>query len=89
MDNGKIQLHNVDFDDFIKAVDECKGDVYLETNDGDVLNLKSKLCQMLGLSTILKNTEVTEATIRCTDPEDETMLFRFNLYGEIPGEDKK
>lgn len=89
MDNGKIQLHNVDFDDFIKAVDECKGDVYLETNDGDVLNLKSKLCQMLGLSTILKNTEVTEATIRCTNPEDETMLFRFNLYGEIPGEDKK
>ena len=56
MDNGKIQLHNVDFDDFIKAVDECKGDVYLETKDGDVLNLKSKLCQMLGLSTILKNT---------------------------------
>ena len=89
MDNGKIQLHNVDFDDFIKAVDECKGDVYLETKDGDVLNLKSKLCQMLGLSTILKNTEVTEATIRCTNPDDETMLFRFNLYGEIPGEDKK
>lgn len=87
MDNGKIQLHNVDFDDFIKAVDECKGDVYLETADGDVLNLKSKLCQMLGLSTILKSTEIAEATIRCTDPEDETMLFRFNLYGEVPGDD--
>lgn len=86
MDKGKIQLHNVDFDDFIKAVDECKGDVYLETTDGDVLNLKSKLCQMLGLSTILKNTEISEATIRCTNPEDETMLFRFNLYGEVPGE---
>lgn len=54
-----------------------------------MLNLKSKLCQMLGLSTILKNTEVTEATIRCTNPDDETMLFRFNLYGEIPGEDNK
>lgn len=86
MDKGKIQLHNVDFDDFIKAVDECKGDVYLETEDGDVLNLKSKLCQMLGLSTILKSTEIDEATIRCTNLEDETMLFRFNLYGEVPGE---
>lgn len=83
MDN-KIQLHNIDFEDFIKAIDECKGDVYLETTDGDVLNLKSKLCQMLGLSTILKNTEVAEATIRCTDKADETMLFRFNLYGEMP-----
>ncbi len=87
MDNRKIQLHNVDFEDFIKAIDECKGDVYLETIDGDVLNLKSKLCQMIGLSTILKNTEVAEATIRCTNAEDETMLFRFNLYGEVPKED--
>ena len=84
MDNGKIQLHNVDFDDFIKAIDECKGDVYLETSDGDSLNLKSRLCQMLGLSTILANTEVEEAWVRCTNKDDETMLFRFNLYGEMP-----
>lgn len=88
MDNKKIQLHNIDFEDFIKAIDECKGDVFLETKDGDVLNLKSKLSQMLGLSTILKNSEVAEATIRCTDPEDETMLFRFNLYGEISQKDE-
>ena len=86
MDNGKIQLHNINFDDFIKAIDECKGDVYLETKDGDILNLKSKLCQMIGLSTILNHSEVAEATIRCTNPEDETMLFRFNLYGEMPKE---
>ncbi len=82
MDNNKIKLHNIDFDDFIKVIDSCKGDVYLETGDGDVLNLKSKLCQMLGLSTILKNTEIEEASIKCANPEDETMLFRFNLYGK-------
>lgn len=87
MNNDKIQLHNVDFNDFIKAIDECKGDVYLETSDGDVLNLKSKLCQMIGLSTILSNTEVAEATIRCTNTEDETLLFRFNLYGKLPEEE--
>lgn len=84
MDTRYIKLHHVDFDDFIKTVEECKGDVYLETTDGDVLNLKSKLCQMIGLSTILSNTEVAEATLRCTNPDDETMLFRFNLYGEVP-----
>lgn len=84
MDNTRIQLHNVDFDDLIKAIEECKGDVYLETEEGDVLNLKSRLCQMIGLSTILAKTEVTEATLRCVDPEDESLLFRFNLYGEIP-----
>ncbi len=82
MDNKNIQLHNINFADFIKAIDECKGDVYLETKDGDVLNLKSKLCQMIGLSTILNKTEVVEAKLRCTNPDDETMLFRFNLYGK-------
>lgn len=86
MDNSKIKLHNIDFAEFIKAIDKCKGDVYLETSDGDVLNLKSKLCQMIGLSTILSSTEVAEATLRCTDPEDETMLFRFNLYGKTDKE---
>ena len=84
MDKQKIQLHNINFEDFINAIDKCKGDVYLETKEGDVLNLKSKLCQMIGLSTILKNTEVEEATVRCANQEDETMLFRFNLYGEKP-----
>lgn len=84
MNIGKIQLHNIDLSDFIKAVDECKGDIYLETSDGDVLNLKSKLCQIIGLSTILNNAEIVEANIRCAKPEDETLLFRFNLYGELP-----
>lgn len=79
-----IKLHNIDFDDLIKAIDQCKGDVFLETKDGDVLNLKSKLCQLIGLSTIFKNSDVAEASLRCTNPEDETLLFRFNLYGEIP-----
>ncbi len=79
-----IKLHNVNFDDLIKTIDECKGDVYLETTDGDVLNLKSKLCQMIGISTILRNSEVSEAKLRCTNSDDETLLFRFNLYGEIP-----
>lgn len=84
MNFEKIQLHNVDLVGLIKVIDKCKGDVYLETADGDSLNLKSRLCQMLGLSTILSSTEIEEAWVRCTDKEDETMIFRFNLYGEMP-----
>ena len=71
MDFEKIQLHNVDLED-------------LETKDGDSLNLKSRLCQMLGLSTILSSTEIGEAWVRCTNKNDESMIFRFNLYGEMP-----
>lgn len=84
MDINNIELHNIDFEELIKAIDLCKGDVYLETEEGDVLNLKSKLCQMIGLSTVLSNTEIKVAKIHCTNQEDETMLFRFNLYGEMP-----
>ena len=84
MSYRKLQIHNVDFEDLIKVIDKCTGDVYLETADGDSLNLKSRLCQMLGLSTIFANTEVEEAWVRCTNQDDETMLFRFNLYGEMP-----
>lgn len=83
----KLQLHDIDFKDFIEAVDACKGDVFLETDEGDVLNLKSKLCQIMGLSNILKGANVAEATVRCVNPEDETKLFRFNLYGEKPEKD--
>ena len=40
MNYEKIQIHNVDFEDLIKVINKCKGDVYLETSDGDSLNLK-------------------------------------------------
>lgn len=83
-----IELHNVTLEDFIKVIDHCKGDVYLETEEGDTLNLKSKLCQLLGLSSLLSKTEIIDTSIRCTEPEDEIMLLRLNLYGEIPGEEK-
>ena len=37
MINGNdIALHNADFGDFIKTLDHCKGDVFLETADGTV-----------------------------------------------------
>lgn len=83
-----MTLHNLDLADFIKTLDSCKGDVFMETADGDVLNLKSKLCQIIGLANILKGAEISEAKIRCTNPEDESLLFRFNLYKEVPGEKK-
>ena len=43
MDTSKMTMHNVDVADFIRTLDTCTGDVFLETKEGDVLNLKSKL----------------------------------------------
>lgn len=80
-----LVMHDIDMADFIQTLDKCKGDVFLETTDGDVLNLKSKLCQMIGVANIMKGAVIKEAALRCTNPEDESLLFRFNLYKEVPG----
>lgn len=85
--NDNFQMHNIDFNEFINALDKCTGDVFLETSEGDVLNLKSKLCQIMGIANILKGATVSEATIRCANKDDETLLYRFNLYHDMP-EDK-
>lgn len=77
-------MHDIDIADFIQTLDKCRGDVFLETEEGDVLNLKSKLCQMIGVANIMKDAIIKEVTIRCADPADESLLFRFNLYKEVP-----
>ena len=84
-----LVMHDIDMADFIQTLDQCKGDVYLETNEGDVLNLKSKLCQMIGVANIMKDAIIKEVTLRFTNPEDESLLFRFNLYKEVPNNSKE
>ena len=32
-----IVMHDIDMADFMKTLDQCKGDVFLETKEGDVL----------------------------------------------------
>lgn len=82
-----LDIHNIDIQDFMATLDKCKGDVFIETDEGDCLNLKSKLCQIMGIANILKGVMVSDVRIRCTNPDDETLLFRLNLYHEVPKKD--
>jgi hypothetical protein len=68
----KFEMNNIDVQKFVEALDKCKGNVYLVTEENDHFNLKSKLSQLAG---------VLKASIVCDDPEDESMLFRMNLFG--------
>lgn len=36
-----IDLHDVDVKDFIRTVESCKGNVYLETGEGDPVSISS------------------------------------------------
>ena len=78
-----ISLHNIDVDKFLTVLDTCKGNVYLVTREGDHLNLKSKLCQLIGLTQLIEGGKITEAYVLCDNQEDESKLFRFGLYGEV------
>ncbi|HOO61773.1 MAG TPA: hypothetical protein PKV44_05050 [Bacillota bacterium] len=76
-----FSLHNVDVQEFMKALDSCTGDVMLITEENDRFNLKSKLSQITGLVKLIEGGMLVSAKIYCSNPEDESLLFRLNLFG--------
>ena len=51
------------------------------------MNLKSKLCQIVGLTQLIEGGKIANASIVCDKQEDETKLFRFNLFGDTAKQD--
>ena len=88
-----IELHNVEVQAFLAEIDKCEGNVFLVTDEGDRINLKSKLCQLIGLTQLIEGGKISNAHLECQKPEDESKLFRFNIFGtnadEVPAEEKK
>ena len=77
-----VQIHDFDFNKLMEFAATTKGEVFLKTNEGDVLNLKSRLTQLLVLSGAIAQGTIEEATVTCTDKDEESALFRLNLYGD-------
>ena len=77
-----LELHDIDVTAFLAVLDTCEGNVYLVTREGDHLNLKSKLCQLVGLTQLIEGGKIAEAYIVCENKDDERKLFRFNLLGD-------
>ncbi len=65
-----------DVNDFIAAVDSCKGEVYLTSAFGDKYNLKSKFSQFIGIGELLKE-HGDELELFCDEKEDERKLINF------------
>ncbi len=80
----EMKLHDIDVADFIRTVEKCKGNVFLRTAEGDCFNLKSRLSAIVGLAELIKGGIIAEAVLQCELQEDETKLFRFNLFREVP-----
>ena len=78
-----MNLHNIDVVEFLAVLDTCEGNVYLVTGEGDKLNLRSKLCQLIGLTKLIEGGRIAEASIYCENKNDESELFRFNFFGDM------
>ena len=77
-----LNLHNIDVAEFLAVLETCEGNVFLVTIEGDRLNLKSKLCQLVGLTKLIEGGKIAEASVYCENVRDESKLFRFNCFGD-------
>ena len=66
---------------FFETLNECKGRVELVTEEGDRLNMKSKLCQYIAMTDIFSNAEIGEVEIMLSEPEDVMRLVEFMVKG--------
>lgn len=68
-------------DKFFKVVESCTGRVELVTDEGDRLNLKSKICQYVALANIFSDGSIKEVELVAYNTEDVNKLYKFMLEG--------
>ena len=75
----KLKITEIaDIKGFQKALDQCKGTVNIITPEGDVLNLKSKLSQLITINIILVGISKLSSIVIYTESEqDAENLARF------------
>lgn len=77
-----MKLANIiEIDNFLKTVDKCTGSVWLESVEGDKINLKSKLSQYIAINALI-SCEAEKLELFCSLPEDEQRFFKF--FNENP-----
>ena len=79
----KMKMYNIkDLDKFMKLIDECKGQVFVISDEGDKLNMKSKLTQFVALSNLFSSGYIERLELETTDEEDSARLLQFMMDGE-------
>ncbi len=77
-----MKIQNLtDVDGFFKVVDHCKGKVELVTDEGDRLNLKSKLSQYVSLSKLFTDNSIPEMELVVYEPDDTVKFINFMTNG--------
>lgn len=70
-----MKLKNLgEVNDFLKTVDQCRGEVWLSDDDGNHINLKSKLSQYVAIGMLLSD-RGGDMNLFCEFPEDDAKFF--------------
>lgn len=64
-----------------KVIDSCQGRVELVTNEGDRLNLKSKLSQYVALANVFSDGKIGELELIAYEHDDVNKLISFMYNG--------
>ena len=74
-----MKLFDIEINKLIELLDRSKGNVFLVTDEGDNLNLKSKLCQLYGVRTLLEKSKdaTVSPEIKFEKTEDEAMFLNY------------
>ena len=79
-----MKIKNVkDIEGFFKVVDTCSGKVELVTDEGDRLNLKSKLSQYVSLAKVFSDDMIPEMELVVYDPDDAIKFVNFMAVGAV------
>lgn len=72
-----MKIKNISqLNDFIAAVSQCQGGVWLESPDGDKFNLKSQFSQYVALGALLSE-RGENLELFCSHKEDEEFFYSF------------
>lgn len=68
--------------EFLEMIDTCEGKVELLTDEGDRLNLKSKLCQYISLTSLFSSdSKIDQLEIVAYEPEDIRKILDYMIKG--------
>lgn len=77
-----MKFNNItNVDKFFSVVDSCRGKVELVSEEGDRLNLKSKLSQYVSLAKIFSDGTISDLEIIAYESEDIEKLMEFMIRG--------
>ena len=81
-----MKLQNIhEVEEFRNVVHQCKGRVYLESQEGDIFNLKSAMSEYIALGRLLSE-QGDSLELFASNREDEGLLL--NFLGKLEEENK-